>query len=136
MIQVTITRDGQITNSASFPTEIEALAWLSSHEAMGTFGTPAHTVQQQVEIFPAVIDEEGNEISPAQFEMQDFQIPATYQVEIVDISAQLAQEATNAAALKMLADTDWMIVREMEGGAACPQEIKDARAAARASIVR
>jgi hypothetical protein len=136
MIQVSIIKESQITNQASFPSQEEAQAWLSRHEAMGTFGTSAHVVQQQVEIFPAVIDEEGNEISPAQFETQDFQIPATYQVEIVDISAQMAQEATNAAALKMLADTDWMIVREMEGGVACPQEIKDARAAARASIVR
>jgi len=62
--------------------------------------------------------------------------PATYSVEIVDITAQLAQEATNVAALKLLADTDWMILRELDSGVPCSVEIKDARAAARASIVR
>jgi hypothetical protein len=135
-IQISIIKESQVTNQATFPTMEEAQAWLERHEGMKTFGEPAHTVQQQVEIFPAVVDEEGTEISPAQFEMQDFQIPATYQVEIVDISAQLEQESINAAALKMLAESDWMVTRLAETGVAIPEEVSLARAAARASIVR
>jgi hypothetical protein len=135
MIQVKIIRDSIVTNSASFPSQEEAQAWLSSHEGMGTFGQKKETVERQVLIFPAVVDSEGLEISPAQFEAQMVDLEG-YTVEMLDISVQLEQEATNAAALKLLAESDWMIVREMEGGIACPQEVKDARAAARASIVR
>lgn len=40
MIQVKIIRDSVVTNSASFPSQEEAQAWLSSHEGMGTFGSP------------------------------------------------------------------------------------------------
>jgi hypothetical protein len=135
MIQVKIIRDSVVTNSGSFPSQEEAQVWLSSHEGMGTFGQKKETVERQVLIFPAVVDSEGLEISPAQFEAQMVDLEG-YTVEMLDISVQLEQEATNAAALKLLAESDWMIVREMEGGIACPQEVKDARAAARASIVR
>lgn len=136
MFKISIIKNSQVTNSAQFPSQEEADAWLSRHEGMGTFGTPAYTTQQQVEIFPAVIDEEGNEISPAQFETQDFQIPSTYTVEITDISAQLAQEAINASALQVLAESDWYVARLAETGVAIPEEVSSARAAARASIVR
>ena len=135
MIQVKIIRDSVVTNSGSFPSQEEAQAWLSSHEGMGTFGQKKETVERQVLIFPAVIDSEGLEISPAQFEAQMVDLEG-YTVEIVDISAQLEQEATNASALAFLAESDWMILRELDSGVACPQEVKDARAAARASIVR
>lgn len=135
MIQVKIIRDSVVTNSASFPSQEEAQAWLSSHEGMGTFGQKKETVERQVLIFPAVVDSEGLEVSPAQYEIQQVEVSG-YTVEMLDISAQLEQEATNAAALKLLAESDWMVLRELDGGVACPQEVKDARAAARASIVR
>jgi hypothetical protein len=135
MIQISIVKESQITNQASFPTMEEAQAWLSSHEGMGTFGQKKETVERQVLIFPAVIDSEGLEISPAQFEAQMVDLEG-YTVEMLDISAQLEQEATNASALRLLAESDWMILRELDSGVACPQEVKDARAAARASIVR
>jgi hypothetical protein len=149
MIKISIIKNSQVTNQASFPSQEEAQAWLASHEGMGTFGQnrqvishPAISTESQVEISPAVIDENGVEISPAQFETQVTETPAReeviegYVVEIVDISAQLEQEAINAAALKLLAESDWMILRELDSKVACPQEVKDARAAARASIVR
>lgn len=149
MIQVKIMRDSVVTNSASFPSQEEAQAWLSSHEGMGTFGQkrqiishPAISTESQVEVSPAVIDEDGVEISPAQFETQVTEIPAReeiiegYVVEIVDISAQLSQEVINAAALKLLAETDWMVIRQLENGTLIPSEILASRAAARAAIVR
>jgi len=148
MFKISIIKNSQVTNSCT-ATEAEAMAWLTSHEGMGTFGQkrqvishPASSTESQVEISPAVIDEDGLEISPAQFETQVTEIPAReeiiegYTVEIQDISAQLEQEATNAAALKLLAESDWMILRELDSGVACPQEVKDARAAARISIIR
>jgi hypothetical protein len=160
MKQVTVTRSGQITNQASFPTMEEAQAWLAHHEGMKSFGQPKQIVQQQIELSPAVLekqmvlikeaelDEEGNELSPAEFEeqevviqeavseMQEVELAGEYEVEIEDKSAQLAQDAANAEALKYLAETDWYVSRMSETGVAIPQEITAARAAARAAIIR
>lgn len=49
--------------------------------------------------------------------------------------AQQNQAKTNAASLKYLADTDWYVTRFAETGVAVPQDVLDARAAARAAIV-
>jgi len=68
--------------------------------------------------------------------MGSFGSPESYTVEILDISAQLEQEAINVAALKLLADTDWYCTRLIDSGTLIPQEILTARAQARASIVR
>lgn len=148
MFKINIIKNAQVTNSCTAP-EAEATAWLAKHEGMGTFGQkrqvishPAISTEAQVEISPTVIDENGVEISPAQFETQVTEIPAReeviegYTVEILDISAQLEQEATNAAALAILAESDWMVTRFAETGVAIPEEVSLARAAARAAIVR
>jgi hypothetical protein len=50
--------------------------------------------------------------------------------------AKQTQDEINAASLKHLADTDYLIIRELDSGVACPIEIKNSRAAARAAIVR
>jgi hypothetical protein len=63
-------------------------------------------------------------------------LPAEYTVEIEDITAQVAQEAINAEALAYLASTDWMVIREMDSGIPCPEDIKQKRAEARSKIVR
>jgi len=44
------------------------------------------------------------------------------------------QSQTNAAAQAYLASTDWMVIRQQETGVAVPQEVADARAAARQEI--
>jgi hypothetical protein len=148
MIKISIIKNSQVTNSCTAP-EAEAMAWLSHHEGMGTFGQkrqvishPAISTESQVEISPAVIDENGVEISPAQFETQVTETPAReeviegYMVEIVDISAQIEQEKTNAEALAFLAATDWMVIRAMERGENLSAELKAERQAARDRIVR
>jgi hypothetical protein len=149
MIQVKIIRDSVVTNSGSFPSQEEAQVWLSSHEGMGSFGQkrqvishPAISNESQVEISPAVIDEDGVEISPAQFETQVTEVPAReevlegYTVEIVDISAQLEQEAVNKQSLEFLAATDYIVVRAAERNEELSAEFKAQREAARAAIVR
>jgi hypothetical protein len=50
--------------------------------------------------------------------------------------AAIDQQKINEEALAYLASTDWMIVRQAETGVPCPQNVLDARAAARAAIVR
>jgi hypothetical protein len=49
----------------------------------------------------------------------------------VDISVEVALDEQKAAARKLLADTDWLIIREMDSSVPCPSEIKAQRAAAR-----
>ena len=161
MIQVTITRDGQITNQASFPSQEEAQAWYDSHLAMGTFGHKDIFADQEVliseevrgpvqvlvseatydqygdEVDPAVyeIDPDGV-ISPAVYETQTILVsPATYSVEIVDITAQLALEAESTAALAYLAATDYIVIRAMERGEALSAGFKAERDAARLKVI-
>ena len=58
--------------------------------------------------------------------------------EIEDYIATIAPDPatqTNMDSQIYLAGTDWYVVRKFETGAAIPQEILDARAAARAAIV-
>lgn len=62
--------------------------------------------------------------------------PEGYQVEYIDISSQFNQDIINAEALKYLADTDWLIIREVDAEVPCPPDIKQLRAEARARIVR
>lgn len=65
-----------------------------------------------------------------------FKYPEGYQLEYIDISAQVEQEKINAEALAYLASTDWMIVREVETQVPCPAEVKQLRAEARLKVVR
>jgi hypothetical protein len=62
--------------------------------------------------------------------------PEGYWVEYIDISAQVEQERINAESSKYLADTDWLIIREIDAGIGCPLEIKITRQQMRERIVR
>jgi hypothetical protein len=151
-IQVTVSRNSQVTNQADFPSMEEAQAWVASHEGMGSFGSPRYAMQS-VEIVPAVIDEQelldseglsfdppqfqDVEISPAQFEDQLVEVnPVGHEISIVDVSAAEAQKAINEQSLKHLAETDWIITRFAETAQPIPEEILVSRAAARAAIIR
>lgn len=52
------------------------------------------------------------------------------------VQAKLDQDAINKEALAYLASTDWMIIRELDSGIACPADVKAARAEARAKVVK
>jgi hypothetical protein len=67
---------------------------------------------------------------------KEVKLKAEYTIEIEDVTDKLEQERINAEALKYLADTDWMIIREMDAGIVCPEDVKLARAEARSKIVR
>ena len=114
MIQISIKKQKQITNQASFPTREEALAWLAHHEGMKTFGQPKQIVQQQIELSPAVLAEDGSVLQEAVTEMQEVELAGEYEVEIVDISAQLEQDKTNAEAKQFLNDTDKFVIRHRD----------------------
>lgn len=94
-----------------------------------------------VPVKPAVYDN-GNLLSEAVPEVpavpavvqKQVKLKAEYSVEIEDITAKLEQEKVNAEALAYLASTDWLIVRQMDTGTPCPEEIRLARQAARERI--
>lgn len=65
-----------------------------------------------------------------------FKYPEGHQVEYIDISAQVEQERINAEALKYLANTDWLIIREVDASIPCPEDVKQLRSEARSRIVR
>ena len=92
--------------------------WIAQCVAVNAWGLPER----------AEYDAEGNPTGVI--------LPAEYTVEVIDITAQVAQEAINAEALSYLASTDWLIIREMDAGTPCPAEIKAERAAKRAAIIR
>lgn len=112
--------------------------WLEKHQAMGSFGKNASTERVLVSLgIPAVLDENGAEIYAGVAEVVDIiEVPADYTIVIEDIIDNSVQEKINADALKFLAETDYMIIREYETGIICPEEIKDQRQAARDRIIK
>lgn len=62
--------------------------------------------------------------------------PEGFFLEYIDLTAQVEQEKINQEALNYLASTDWLIIREVDSGVPCPQEIKALREEARSKIVK
>jgi hypothetical protein len=123
-----------------------------SRELQPAIETTLELVEPAIEAKEAVLDDEGNVVEPA-VEAKDavykeispavpavveewVKLRAEYTIEIEDISAKLEQERINREALEYLASTDWLIIRELDAGIPCPADVKQARAEARARIVR
>jgi hypothetical protein len=131
MFKVNIANSSQnLSWSASFSTQQEAQSWLNSQ-----IGKPHRLPEREVPIESEYAQEDVLEVIEEEIEgvMQQTKVRlrAQFTSEIVDISAQVATEAAQAAARKLLADTDWMVIRKADTGVDYPQEIKDQRAAAR-----
>lgn len=136
MIQVLIKKQEQITNEAYFPSLEEAHAWLAHHESIKSFGQPKQIMQQQIELSPAVLAEDGSVLQEAVTELKEVELAGEYEVIIEDISAKLAQERINAEAQKFLDSTDWIVIRALEKGLELSPELKAERQAARDRIVK
>jgi hypothetical protein len=152
---IRIIKNGEVTNAG--PDQ----EWLDKHIAMGTFGSAPIYSSEQVLVTPevrgpvdelisvATYNEYGEEIDPAMYitnpdglisaavyeTVTSLVYAGDYTVEIVDDSAQKAQEAVNSEALSFLAQTDWLVIRAMERGEELSSEFKAERDAARARIV-
>src|ERR1043165_2035166 len=137
MKQIHIIRNGQVTNILPYNTA-EEIAHVEKHVVMGSFGKPAHFVKSVISPeIPAVIAEDGSEIVPAVPEVYEMvEVPAEFSTEIVDLTAQGEQARINKEAEEYLASTDWYILRELDSGVPCPEEIRKARQAAREKIVK
>jgi hypothetical protein len=123
MKQTTILKNGVMTHRGQFESQQELDAWLAKHIAKNTFGLP-----ERPEL---ALNEETGEM-----EATGVILPAEFTIEIEDITAQVEQERINAEALAYLASTDWLIIRELDAGIACPVEVKIARQEARQRIVK
>jgi hypothetical protein len=86
----------------------------------------AHGNPVMIPVLTSVIKQEMKH----QLRLLDAMIPSH-----VAALASEAQAVTNASARAYLASTDWMILRQIDSGIACPDDVKAARAVARASIV-
>lgn len=115
-------------------------------EFVVTSYSPAIEASEGVEAQPEVLEvKEWRVIAQTQGTDEELAIwlagdvhkyPEGYVLEYIDISAQIEQELINAEALKYLADTDWLIIREVDAAIPCPLEVKQLRAEARSKIVR
>jgi hypothetical protein len=136
MYFVKIIKNGVQTHGAEFPTEQEALDWLNQvkNKPSKPFGKVAGIYPisklSQEEIATAIQSIPADEVNGIE-EMAE--IPDQFSVE-VGLKVK-SQAEINAEARKYLADTDWHIVKHVETGYQVPQNILEARADARASIV-
>ena len=146
--------DNKITHSTELETQEEVDAYILKVEGKrlsngaSPFGWKERTIPSSeatpeeiasaLEVIPAVLD--GEEVVSPEM----VRLPKTYEIIIEDISAQLSQEATNAAARKFLAESDWKTLRhkdELELGIPTSmseqefQALLQARQAARENIV-
>lgn len=130
----------EYTHGAKFQSLELAQEWINAQlsKTPCPWGKPEH----QIEDVPAVYDSETGElISEAIMKT----VPSEFEVEIIDISAQIEQDEINQVALKFLAETDWKVVRhrdQQELGIATSltaeefQDLLQERQMARNSIVR
>jgi len=113
------------------PYQPEKIIQPGSGASPAVYNESGEMVQSEIPAIQEIIEPAVPEVSHKEVKLR-----AEYTVEIIDITAQVEQEKTNAEALAYLASTDWMVIREMDCGVVCPADIKAARAAARAKIVR
>jgi hypothetical protein len=138
MKKVTIKNlQGQITHGAEFQTLEQANAWIDAQKALNSWGKPERLVMENTQELMSEDISLATEITDIVTElgtMKQYKFPATFTVEIEDITGQIAQEKERQEALALLAATDWYIIREMDSGTLTPEEIKLARADARLKI--
>ncbi len=127
----------------------EADLWLADCLAKNKFGKPERWVTaltpdeditlaletRQVEVSPAILDDQGVEVEPAKF-VTEYKLAAEYTIEIEDVTSERERRRVNQESLALLASTDWYVIRKQETGVEIPQDILEARAAARAAIQR
>lgn len=138
MKKVTIKNtQGQITHGAEFGTLEQAEAWIAAQIALNSWGKSERLIMENTQELTLEDINEAIEITDIVSPLgtlKQYKFPATFTVEIVDVTDQMAQEKERQDALALLASTDWYIIREMDSGVLTPEEIKLARAAARLKL--
>lgn len=110
---------GNVLDFSNFQDEASGLAWFQPKIDLGIYGKNEA---------PAQHSETGELVCEA--------VPAEFDLIVEDISSQVYQDKINEEALQFLGSTDWLIIRELETGVVCPEEIKEQRAEARLKVIR
>lgn len=139
MKQVKVIINNNVAQVARFETDESMQGWLQMLATTYAWGKPAGEYKlselSQDELAQEISRRETDDFGNNLLELM-ITIPAQYSIEITDVTAQLEQEKVNNEALAYLMSTDWYAIREAETGVPMPTDIKNARAAARASIVK
>lgn len=99
MKRVYLIKNNIKTMYAHFESENELNDWLNDQISRNIFGLPGR---------PETIENENGELVET-----GVILPAEYQIEIEDITAQIEQEKINAEALAFLASTDFKVLRHI-----------------------
>ncbi len=99
-------------------TQAEVDAYLAEIEQSQHWGAPALPI----------VDEMGQPTG-------EMSVPE-YSVEVVDVTAEVEQEKVNKECLAYLAETDYLIIRELDNGVKCPEDVKAKRQECRSKIVK
>jgi hypothetical protein len=100
------------------------------------FGSEEQKIVHKIIDKAAVLNDKGEETSPEESHEETETIPASYQVVITDLSAEIHQTAVNQEAIAYLASTDFYVVRLMDSGKPLPEGMSVLRQQARDKIVR
>lgn len=123
-------KDGSIVDIGRFSSQESMNEWIKAHTSQEVFGKNAYT--EKVEVSPSVKNDLGVEIIPAIYETIEH--PNEYTPEVIDVSLEVEQERINMEAKAYLAETDWLIIRDLETGKKPTKEILDKRAEARTKV--
>ena len=138
---------GEYLQHVIFEEQSAQEAWLQMLHDTHAWGKPEHTIEltpmQTIyhEATLPVLDEEGEELEPAVEAYTEVVeatlevVPSEYLVEIEDITEQVNQEAINREAEEFLNNSDWMVLRSLDG-IPMPEGLQEARQQARDRIVR
>ena len=121
------------TNAAIFQTQELAETWFEDNKA--AFGKPERELIEinfQDETIEDAIETTQIEILGELVNLYKF--PATYSVEYIDVTDELAEQQEMVQAREFLNATDWYVIRNLETGVAIPEEITTQRAEARLKI--
>lgn len=136
MFKVSILKNGVVSAGAQFESEIQANVWISQCESVKAWGKPAGKYRlselSEVELAQEISRITENEFGPLMEPL--ISIPAQYTIQIVDITAELAQQKINAEALSYLASTDWYVIRQADVGTPIPPDVVIKRKEARNKI--
>ena len=138
MKKVSIKKQGIETHGAQME---DPTAWIAQEVANNSWGKPDRWLPDSP--MSPLSDEEKAKATETRVVNDglgngwtEYFFPAEYTIEITDITAEIEQEKANAEALKYLAETDWLMIRELETGKPMPEEIKLKRQEARNKVVK
>lgn len=91
-----------------------------------------------VSIIPAIeeIKDEAGVVVQEAVPEQIIEHSAEYELVVEDVSVQMMQEKVNKECLAYLAATDYLIIREMDNGVKCPEDVKAKRQECREKIIK